>query len=161
MHFNADDASVKMMMDLISSANDICIAFGICDYLGKFSEIGVESRRNSASVVPYSKSRRTFSASDLGLLQLRMSEVVPPIAEGNLLLQPNQPTRMSVVERANDKTDEELYRLCQNCRLRRNLQHRGASTNVACTNSAGNAQHTLWRSWQTNQCWKWPITSQN
>ena len=34
-------------------------------------------------------------------------------ADGNLLRQPNQPTRMSVVERANAKTDEELYRLCQ------------------------------------------------
>ena len=76
MHFNADDASVKMMMDLTSSANDLCIAFGICDYLGKFSEIGVESRRNSASVVPCSKSRRTSLSLDLGLLQLRMSEVV-------------------------------------------------------------------------------------
>ena len=74
--FNADDSSVTMVMDLISSANDICIAFGICDYLGKFNEIDVESRRNSASVVPYSKSRRTSLSLDLGLLQLKMSQVV-------------------------------------------------------------------------------------
>ena len=76
MHLNADDASVKMMMDLISSANDICIAFGICDYPGKLGEIDVESRRNSASVVPYSKSRRTSLSLDLGLLQLKMSQAV-------------------------------------------------------------------------------------
>ena len=76
MHFNADDSSVTMMMDLISPANDLRIVFGICDYLGKFSEIDVESRRNSASVVPYSKSRRTSLSLDLGLLQLKMSQVV-------------------------------------------------------------------------------------
>ena len=39
-------------MDLISSANDFCIVFGICDYLGKINEIDFdESRRNTASVV--------------------------------------------------------------------------------------------------------------
>ena len=51
MLFNAGDSSVTMVMDLIRSANDICIAFGICDYPGKLSEIDVESRRNSASFV--------------------------------------------------------------------------------------------------------------
>ena len=35
MHFNADDSSVKLMMDLIRSANDFCIVFGTRDYLGK------------------------------------------------------------------------------------------------------------------------------
>ena len=76
MHFNADESSVKMMMDLIGSANDLWIAFGICDYLGKFSEIDVESRRKSALVVPDSKYRRTSLSLDLGLLQLKMSQVV-------------------------------------------------------------------------------------
>ena len=51
MHFNADDSSVRMMRDLISSANDFCIVFGICDYLGKIVEINLESRRNTVSVV--------------------------------------------------------------------------------------------------------------
>ena len=52
MHFSASDSSVKMMMmDLISSANDFCIVFGICDHLGKINEIDFESRRNKASVV--------------------------------------------------------------------------------------------------------------
>ena len=43
MHFNADNSHVKMMMDRISSANDFCIVFGICDYLGKINEIDLES----------------------------------------------------------------------------------------------------------------------
>ena len=51
MHFNASDSSVKMMMDLMSSANDFCIVFGICDDPGKVNEMDLESRRNKASVV--------------------------------------------------------------------------------------------------------------
>ena len=38
MHFDASGLSFKMMMDLISSANDICILEGICDYLGKINK---------------------------------------------------------------------------------------------------------------------------
>ena len=52
MHFDASDPSIKMMMDFINSANDICIPFGICDYLGKIDEIDLESRQNTASLVP-------------------------------------------------------------------------------------------------------------
>ena len=51
MHLNTNDSSVKLMMDLISSANDICIVFRICDYLGKIDVIDLESQRNTASVV--------------------------------------------------------------------------------------------------------------
>ena len=39
------------MMELISSANDICIVFGMCACLGKINEIDMESQRNTASVV--------------------------------------------------------------------------------------------------------------
>ena len=39
MHSNADESSENMIMDLISSTDDICIVFGICDYLGKINEI--------------------------------------------------------------------------------------------------------------------------
>ena len=39
MHLSASDSSENMMMDLISSANDFCIVFGICDYLGTVNEI--------------------------------------------------------------------------------------------------------------------------
>ena len=35
MHFSASDPSLKMMMDLISSANYFCIVSRICDFLGK------------------------------------------------------------------------------------------------------------------------------
>ena len=51
MHFNADDASAQMTMDLISSANDFSVVSGTCDCLGKISEIDLESRRNTGSVV--------------------------------------------------------------------------------------------------------------
>ena len=38
MHFNAGAASQKMMMELISSASDICMIYGICDCLGKIKQ---------------------------------------------------------------------------------------------------------------------------
>ena len=38
MHFHADDSSVKMMMNLIRSANLICIVFGMCGCIGKIGE---------------------------------------------------------------------------------------------------------------------------
>ena len=42
MHFSANDSSIKMMMDLVSSANDFCIVFGICDYPGKLTKLVVD-----------------------------------------------------------------------------------------------------------------------
>ena len=51
LHFHADDSSVHMMMDPISSANDICVVFGTCDYLYKMNEIDLQSQRNTASIV--------------------------------------------------------------------------------------------------------------
>ena len=53
MHVDAIDPSVTMMMDLISSANNFCIVFGFCDYLGKITrsilkvdEIGPQGTSN-------------------------------------------------------------------------------------------------------------------
>ena len=51
MHLDASDESVKMMMDLFGSANDVCFVFEICDYLGNITEIDHERQRNAASVV--------------------------------------------------------------------------------------------------------------
>ena len=51
MHFSGSDPSFKMIVDLISSANDFCIDFIVCDHLGKIYEIDVESPQNTASVV--------------------------------------------------------------------------------------------------------------
>ena len=49
MHCNTSEASEKMIIDLISSAKNICILHGFCDYLGKInkddSERLQESRR--------------------------------------------------------------------------------------------------------------------
>ena len=67
---------MKMMIGLISSAHDLGVVFGICDYLG------------------------TMKASDLR-----------STAEVNLRLLPNQQTRKAVVERANERTNQELVRL--------------------------------------------------
>ena len=42
MHFDASEPSRKMTMDLISSANDIRILYGMCDYLGKVDKIRLQ-----------------------------------------------------------------------------------------------------------------------
>ena len=104
MHFNADDSSVLMMMDLISSANDFCIVVGICDYLGKINEIDLR-------LFLLQESHLFARGSLLENNGHAQSEV--STAEGNLLLSPNQQTRETFVERANEKTDEELYRPCE------------------------------------------------
>ena len=38
MHFDASEQSKKMMMDLISSVNDTCMLYRICDYLGQIKK---------------------------------------------------------------------------------------------------------------------------
>ena len=38
MHFDASGPFMKMMMDLISSANAFSIVYGICDYLGEINQ---------------------------------------------------------------------------------------------------------------------------
>ena len=126
---------VLMMMDLISSANDFCIVFSeFCNYLGKIDEFDLESRRNTASVVcsPRVSETATLSrhyAADNFSSCAQASEgnflagaspfeiiwhayVERSTAEGHLLLLPNRQRRKTVVERANEKTDEELYRQC-------------------------------------------------
>ena len=55
MHFDASETFIKMMMDLISSAKDKCMVFGICDDLGKINEIDIERHMFSAEVVLCSK----------------------------------------------------------------------------------------------------------
>ena len=45
MHFNAGSASQKMIVDLISSANDIGMLYGIGDHLGKIKQDDLESRQ--------------------------------------------------------------------------------------------------------------------
>ena len=50
MHFDASDTFIKMMMDLISSAKDICMVFAICDDLGTTYETDFERQKNTASV---------------------------------------------------------------------------------------------------------------
>ena len=52
MHFNASEASKKVNMDLINSANDICILNGICDYLGKIKKDDLESREHTFVLTP-------------------------------------------------------------------------------------------------------------
>ena len=51
MHFSASEASEKVIMHLISSANDRCVLYGICDHLGKRNKDELESRQDSASIV--------------------------------------------------------------------------------------------------------------
>ena len=51
MRFNAGAVSQKRVMELISSASDTCILYGICACLGKLQPDDLESRQNSASIV--------------------------------------------------------------------------------------------------------------
>ena len=51
MHFDASEASGKMIEDIISSANDICILDGICDHLGKINKDDLQNRQHLVSVV--------------------------------------------------------------------------------------------------------------
>ena len=127
MHFHADDSSVKIMMDLISSASDICIVFGIYDYLRKVNEIDLESQRNTASFVltprvsenliqhrprPYA-AEKFFNWSDRGGKHRSKSSnwenSEGSTAEGKLLLLPKQQTRKAFVERTDEKTHEKFF----------------------------------------------------
>ena len=63
MHFDASDPSIKMMMNLISSASDISIVFGICDYLGKTDEIDLDSLAVCEALVRVSVHIVSFFAS--------------------------------------------------------------------------------------------------
>ena len=73
---------IKMMMHLISSANDCCIVFKICDYLGQMHEIVFESRRNTASVVLTPRVSETATQSRPHAAD--NFSICAPIAEGNL-----------------------------------------------------------------------------
>ena len=63
MHFNTSEASKKMIMELISSANDICIIYGICNFLGKRQTDDLESRQDSTSIVLTPRVSETASLS--------------------------------------------------------------------------------------------------
>ena len=54
---------------------------------------------------------------------------------GTLRFFPNQQTREAIVERADEKTDEELDRL-QSCRLLRNPEDRGILSNKGMQETA-------------------------
>ena len=56
MHFNAGVASQKIMMELISSAGDICMIYRIYDYLEQIDQDDLKSRQNSAFHYSYFKS---------------------------------------------------------------------------------------------------------
>ena len=43
MHIDASELSKKMMMDHLSSTNDICILHGMCDYVGKIKHDDLEN----------------------------------------------------------------------------------------------------------------------
>ena len=73
MHFDSSDPFKKMMMDLVSSANDICVVFGICDHLGKVNDIDPESQRNTVSVVLPPRIPETFNLLD------NMQLKIPPV----------------------------------------------------------------------------------
>ena len=58
------------------------------------------------------ESKPPFLTAVQSLKSLRWTHSERSTAEGIISLLPNQQTRKAVVERANEKTDEEVYRLC-------------------------------------------------
>ena len=154
-------------MDLISSASDFCIVFGICDYLGENNEIDLESRRNTASVVisprvsenvtqprpqPHAAENVSSRAQIAGGNQLARASPLEntwhaygarSTAERNFLLSPNQQTRKIVVERANEETDEELYRLCKIADDAEILKIGEFPSNKACTKQRWIGLHSI------------------
>ena len=68
---------LNMMMDLTSSANDIGGVFGVCDCLGKTSEMNLERLRNTVSSKNFTQLRPRPDATE------NVSSCVS-IAEGNL-----------------------------------------------------------------------------
>ena len=149
LHLTADDSSVKMMMDLISSANDFCIVFGICDYRGKMKEIDFESRRSTASVVLTPSVSENVTQSRL-YADDNLSSCAP-IAEGNLLARASsfentwhagRGKTLAVTESTNKKRQLPNERTKNRRRTRRNPEDRRVQSHNACWI----AQHTLRRS---------------
>ena len=119
MHFDASDPSIKMMMAFISSANDICMLQGICDYLGKRKQDDLESRKDSASIVLVPRVSETASLSRASVVDnltdyARIAEehlsARASIVECDLFS--TRATTEAFVERANVTRDKELVRLC-------------------------------------------------
>ena len=51
MHFNTGVVSQKILMELISSVNDICILYRIYDYFKQIDQDDLESRQDLASII--------------------------------------------------------------------------------------------------------------
>ena len=103
MQFNAGAASQKMVMELISSANDICMLGGICDYLGQRKQVDLESR------FLLQESRKLPVCLEHLLRDISHHEQA---AEGNLWPILDEASTDAVVEKANVARGKELVRLC-------------------------------------------------
>ena len=136
------------IMDLISSANDMCMLYGFSDYHGKIKQDNVQSRQDSASIVLTPRVSETASLCRAGHLSARTATVASDLfstsaraAEVYLQLFPNKETTGAVVERANVTRDRELLRLCnisdytQTLNIGQHLQTRAArnSSGIFCT----------------------------
>ena len=85
MHFDARVESQKLILELIGSANDICVEYGICAHLGDQKD-DVESRHDSASDCCFSQSLWTYklipSFCDRQFLLLRVVSGAEPLSKG-------------------------------------------------------------------------------
>ena len=162
-HLSVSDLTVKMMIDLISSASNFCFVFGICGYLVKISEIGLDSRRNETSVVltPTVSESATLSrpcAADSVYRCAQTAEVnlwarASPCwkhlacrqrkidGRGKLLFT-DSTDRKDSCRRANGKTDEEVDPLCKVVDHAEILE---IGEFLACQKQRWNAQNTLRR----------------
>ena len=174
--------SMKMMLDLISWANDFCGGFGICDYLGKINEINLESRQHAASVVLTPRVSETVTLSRLyaadKFLKLCSDGGGKPLSKSITFWEylacrqrridgRGKPPAMSesTIKKGSFRKSQRndrwwTHSTVLNCRLRRNPEDRWIPSDRPARNSAG-IQQTLRRSGQADQCWWWTVTSKN
>ena len=154
MHFSASDLSIKMMMDLISSANDFVVAFGTCDCLGQIYEIDWPWKWTKyGSSWSHSKSLGDRPSPCLDLVQLTTSQVVlrqqrETSGYFGIYKQQKQLAKQRTQRQTKNSFD------CKIAEYAQNLEDRGTPSNKACKKQRWKAQHILRRSWQTIQCWK-------
>ena len=142
MHFNAGAASQKMIMELRSSANEICMLYGMCAFLAQINKTGRSWKSpRFGFVCSYSKSLGTCQfVSSTGYRR-------PPrpclVVNSKCMDSRGQPpanskqslNRSSCRKMQNVVRDKELVRLC----------------NVADYKQLWQVLHSLRRCWQTNK----------
>ena len=104
---SASDPSMKMMRDLVNSANDICMFFGIFVTIWEISFLArLFAADNFSSNVSTVEENLLARAS---FLRMSGVQIERSTAEENFRLFPKQQTTKAVVERTNETTYKEFF----------------------------------------------------